>query len=125
MLASLVRVITTGAPYLCGQLIYARNEKPPYELSTSTGKGLKKFEDRVVLSLHHPMLPEISMILRPGVDGLVLSEGAASATFLPAVWESLPEPRAFLDALRRKAGLPPGHWSPALRCQRYTVTEGS
>ena len=68
---------------------------------------------------------ELLAALRPGVDGLVLSEGAASATFLPAVWESLPEPRAFLDALRRKAGLPPGHWSPALRCQRYTATEAA
>jgi AmmeMemoRadiSam system protein A len=61
--------------------------------------------------------------LRPGVDGLVLREGARSATFLPSVWESLPEPRAFLDALRHKAGLPSGHWSGALRFERYTTRD--
>lgn len=61
--------------------------------------------------------------LRPGVDGLVLREGVHSATFLPSVWESLPEPRAFLDALRQKAGLPRGHWSGALRFERYTTRD--
>lgn len=63
--------------------------------------------------------------LRAGVDGLVLREGARAATFLPAVWKSLPEPRAFLEALRQKAGLPPGHWSAALRFERYTTHEAS
>jgi AMMECR1 domain-containing protein len=51
----------------------------------------------------------------------VLREGQRGATFLPAVWETLPEPRAFLNALLRKAGLAPGHWSPALRFERYTT----
>lgn len=59
--------------------------------------------------------------LRTGVDGLVLREGGHCATFLPSVWESLPEPRDFLDALRQKAGLPRGHWSLALRFERYTT----
>jgi AMMECR1 domain-containing protein len=53
----------------------------------------------------------------------VLSDGGACATFLPSVWESLPEPKAFLDALRRKAGLSPGHWSETIRFERYTVTD--
>ncbi len=44
--------------------------------------------------------------LRPNVDGLVLEYGHHRATFLPQVWESLPEPRDFLVALKRKAGLP-------------------
>ena len=60
-------------------------------------------------------------LLRPGIDGLVLREGARGATFLPAVWESLPAPRDFLHALERKAGLAPGHWSPQLRFERYTT----
>jgi len=61
--------------------------------------------------------------LRPGVDGLVLNDGRACATFLPSVWESLPEPQAFLDALRRKAGLRPDHWSDTIRFERYTTTD--
>jgi len=34
--------------------------------------------------------------LRPGVDGLLLEDGAYRATFLPSVWEQLPTPAAFL-----------------------------
>ena len=44
-------------------------------------------------------------------------------TFLPAVWEQLPDPRDFVAHLRRKAGLPGRGWSPALRVSRYEVRE--
>jgi len=45
--------------------------------------------------------------LRPLVDGLILIRGAQRATFLPAVWASLPEPKSFLEQLKRKASLSP------------------
>ena len=61
--------------------------------------------------------------LRPGVDGLLLTEGRRRASFLPAVWEKLPEPDRFLDALLVKGGWPAGYWSPGLRAQRYTTVE--
>jgi AmmeMemoRadiSam system protein A len=48
--------------------------------------------------------------LRPGVDGVILRQGAHSATFLPQVWEQLPRPEAFLDHLCLKAGLRPEAW---------------
>jgi AmmeMemoRadiSam system protein A len=35
--------------------------------------------------------------LRPGVDGLILQFRSHRATFLPAVWESLPDPYVFLS----------------------------
>lgn len=59
--------------------------------------------------------------LRPGVDGLVLEAEGHRGTFLPAVWESLPEPRRFLAELKRKAGLPADYWSDAVRVSRYTT----
>ena len=59
--------------------------------------------------------------LRPGEDGLYLEYQDFHATFLPQVWESLPEPRAFLDELRRKARLPARFWHPDLRLSRYGV----
>lgn len=59
--------------------------------------------------------------LRPGVDGILIEEGARRGTFLPAVWESLPDPGDFLRHLKLKAGLPPGYWSLSLRAYRYTV----
>ena len=59
--------------------------------------------------------------LRPGIDGVVLEWRGHRATFLPQVWDDLPEPRAFLAALNRKAGLPPDHWASDLRLSRYAV----
>jgi hypothetical protein len=59
--------------------------------------------------------------LLPGRDGLILREGRHHATFLPAVWESLPEPAVFLAELLAKAGLAPDHWSDRLRFWRYTT----
>jgi len=65
---------------------------------------------------------ELLARLRPYVDGLVLEEGTRHrATFLPKVWEMLPEPAEFLRELRRKAGLAPGYWSESLRFARYTT----
>jgi len=59
--------------------------------------------------------------LRPGVDGVILEDGPARSTFLPQVWEQLPEPRRFLAYLKQKAGLRPDSWSPTLRLWTYTV----
>jgi MEMO1 family protein len=48
--------------------------------------------------------------LRPGVDGVVLRVGNRQATYLPQVWEKLPDKRAFLGELAEKAGLPAEAW---------------
>ncbi len=61
--------------------------------------------------------------LRPGVDGLILAEGGRRGTFLPSVWEQLPEPAQFLEHLKLKAGLPKTYWSDSIRVFRYE-TEG-
>lgn len=57
--------------------------------------------------------------LEPGVDGLILQDGAQRGTFLPSVWDALPDPREFLMRLKRKAGLPVDHWSDTLEIYRY------
>jgi AmmeMemoRadiSam system protein A len=59
--------------------------------------------------------------VRPGVDGLVLRDGARQGTFLPAVWGSIPEPADFLRELKHKAGLPLDGWSESWEVLRYTV----
>ncbi len=59
--------------------------------------------------------------LRPGVDGVVLRWGEYRGTFLPQVWESLPEPEEFLRHLKRKAGLRADFWAHDVRLDRYTV----
>jgi hypothetical protein len=59
--------------------------------------------------------------LRPGEDGLILEYGEARGTFLPQVWDSLPEPEQFVAELKRKAGLSPGVSTAKCRIQRYRV----
>ena len=57
--------------------------------------------------------------LQPGIDGLILEEGRRRGTFLPSVWEQLPEPQQFLRHLKQKAGLSPDYWSENIRISRY------
>ncbi|MGM0951869.1 MAG: AmmeMemoRadiSam system protein A [Pseudomonadota bacterium] len=71
--------------------------------------------------LHFQSEDDLLSQLRPGTDGLVLTKGDRRATFLPSVWQSLPEPREFLRHLKQKAGLPPEYWSDAIKAFRYTV----
>jgi hypothetical protein len=59
--------------------------------------------------------------LRPHVDGVILTAGRHRGTFLPQVWEQLPEPRLFMAHLKQKAGLPPDYWSSEVQLQRYEV----
>jgi AmmeMemoRadiSam system protein A len=59
--------------------------------------------------------------IRPGIDGLVVRDGARQGTFLPAVWESLPEPAEFWRELKRKAGISLDAWSSRWEIFRYTV----
>lgn len=48
--------------------------------------------------------------LHPGIDGVVLRDGSRRATFLPQVWEKLPDPAAFLENLCYKLGAPSDLW---------------
>lgn len=57
--------------------------------------------------------------IRPKVDGLILVDGFSKGTFLPSVWESLPNAQDFLRHLKNKAGLSENHWSETLQVYRY------
>ena len=65
---------------------------------------------------------ELVARLRPGVDGLILAWDGHRGTFLPQVWEQLPDPQQFLNRLKQKAGLPVSFWSPQVTVRRYSVT---
>ena len=66
---------------------------------------------------------DLASRLRPGIDGLVIEAGERRATFLPSVWESIPEPARFVRELTAKAGWPAGRWPDAARAWRYTTEE--
>jgi len=72
--------------------------------------------------MHFSSREEALDMLRPGVDGVILSAARRRATFLPQVWEELPDPEEFISHLLRKAGLPPTFWDDSVRIERYTVT---
>ncbi|MGZ4954160.1 MAG: AmmeMemoRadiSam system protein A [Methylobacter sp.] len=71
----------------------------------------------VSFSSEHDLLSQ----LQPGIDCLVLEEDHLRGTFLPSVWESLPQPEQFLRHLKQKAGLAPDYWSSNIRIYRYKV----
>lgn len=62
---------------------------------------------------------ELLARLEPGRDGLLLEAGARRGTFLPTVWESLPDPESFWTHLKRKAGLTGDFFSPEMVVWRY------
>jgi len=61
--------------------------------------------------------------LRPGVDGIILEGGEEDkrATFLPQVWEGLPDPEQFIAHLKQKAGIAPDTDIRRCRVKRYAV----
>jgi AmmeMemoRadiSam system protein A len=78
------------------------------------------------ISILTPMEPlpsqdwsDLAAKLQPGVHGLVVRSPGHCATFLPAVWDDLPEIEVFLDQLWRKAGLRPRAWPEGLRLWTY------
>jgi len=112
-----------AVPRLAWEAAFADPRLPPLTLAGYDQLTVK-------LSLLGPLTPvpagseeDVVAAVRPGVDGLVIAAGAHQATFLPAVWDSLPDPHDFLRHLERKAGLVPGQWPPAMRVWRYTVAE--
>ena len=62
--------------------------------------------------------------LRPGIDGVLLRDGTRRATFLPQVWEKLPDPADFLDNMCYKMGAPSDLWrKKRLSVSIYQVEE--
>ena len=85
---------------------------------------------RVEISLLSPMEPmafsdeENALAqLRPDIDGVVFEYGHYRSTFLPQVWEQLPDVRDFMAHLKRKAGLPADFWAEGVRLSRYGVSK--
>ena len=66
---------------------------------------------------------DLLAVLEPGKDGLIIADGQRRATFLPQVWDQIPEPKDFLAHLKRKAGLAADHWSATMRAWRYRVVK--
>jgi AmmeMemoRadiSam system protein A len=74
--------------------------------------------------LEYSSSEELLAKLRPHVDGVILKDDYRRATFLPQVWEKIPDPADFLDHLCAKMGAKPPSWqSMKLQVYVYQVEE--
>jgi uncharacterized protein len=68
--------------------------------------------------------PDLVSILKPHIDGVILQDGLCKATFLPQVWDKLPDPEEFLSHLCMKMGRPGDLWrKKKLEVYVYQVQE--
>lgn len=61
--------------------------------------------------------------LQPGIDGLVFEYSYHRSTFLPQVWQQLPDRNDFMAHLKQKAGLSADFWSDEVKLSRYSVSK--
>jgi len=66
---------------------------------------------------------EALLQLQPGVDGVVFEYAHYRSTFLPQVWQQLPDVDVFMAQLKHKAGLTPDFWADQVKLSRYTVSK--
>lgn len=75
-------------------------------------------------ALSYANADELIAKIRPHVDGVILKNSFRKATFLPQVWEKIPEPDEFLGQLCRKMGARSNLWREAtLQVYTYQVEE--
>lgn len=76
------------------------------------------------IPLHYDRPEDLPKALHQGVDGVILRDGYRRATFLPQVWEELPDPEVFLSQLCLKMGASADLWRrKLLDVQIYHVEE--
>lgn len=75
-------------------------------------KGIKLEISRLTMPqpLEYSSPEDLIKKLRPHVDGVILKAGRRRATFLPQVWEKIPDPKEFLEHLCRKMGMDENAW---------------
>jgi AmmeMemoRadiSam system protein B/AmmeMemoRadiSam system protein A len=91
----------------------AREEWPRCEVEVSLLSAARPIHFADEADLHAQM--------RAGEDGLILECDGRRATFLPQVWEGIPDKRIFLQELAKKAGLPEGTRIARCKVSRYRV----
>ncbi|OXN00017.1 AmmeMemoRadiSam system protein B [Bifidobacterium vansinderenii] len=113
---------------IAGHAIDAASRDPRFHPVTPSEYPLLDVEVSV-LGKPEPMRAasrdELEAELRPGKDGLIIDDGRGHrATFLPQVWDDLPDPHEFVSHLLAKSGLPStATWTGSrIRCHRYSVT---
>lgn len=92
----------------------AATEVPALRIEVSLLSPLEKLPSRT--------RDELLCAVRPHADGLVLSWHGHRGTFLPQVWEKLPDAGDFVEHLLHKAGLPVSFWAADVVARRFSAT---
>lgn len=111
-----------------GNAVAAALHDPRFHPLAADELGMTQIEVSLLSAtepLHYLSEEDALAQLRPGVDGVVFSFNGYRSTFLPQVWEQLPEPLEFMEHLKRKAGLAGNFWAPGIELSRYTVSKFS
>jgi uncharacterized protein len=131
-------VTLTKSGILRGCIGYIEGIKPLYEAIIDNAKNAAQSDPRfpeVTADELHDIRIEVSVLtppepleykdpqdllnkLVPGQDGIILQSGYHQSTFLPQVWEQLPDKIDFLEHLSMKGGMPTDGWKTAL-VKRY------
>jgi AmmeMemoRadiSam system protein A len=96
---------------------------PRFDALTEDEFSLAEIEVSILtdpLPLEYKDTSDLLNKIIPKKDGLIISKGFRSATFLPSVWEEIASKEEFLSHLCLKAGLAPTEWQKGeLSVQRY------
>jgi AmmeMemoRadiSam system protein A len=87
---------------------------PPVTFNEISNLSIEISRLTAPVTLKYDIPLELPGRLQPGIDGVILKEGFRKATFLPQVWEQLPDPEEFLAHLCRKMGDRPNLWKTKL-----------
>ncbi len=97
---------------------------PPVQVGELNGIKIEVSRLTAPVDLEYSSADELPGKLRPHIDGVILRDGFRRATFLPQVWEKIPDPVDFLDHLCYKMGAEPALWRHKhLTIQIYQVEE--
>lgn len=83
---------------------------PTVEVSELAGIEIEVSRLTMPVPLEYTKAADLLSKLHPGTDGVILRDGIRRATFLPQVWEKIPDPAEFLDNLCYKMGAAPDTW---------------
>jgi uncharacterized protein len=97
---------------------------PPVQLQELPGIAIEISRLTLPQDLAYETPEDLMQRLCPHIDGVILISGWRRATFLPQVWEKLPNPETFLNHLCDKMGAPTDLWRrQKLTVQTYQVEE--
>ena len=118
-----IRPVATDVDHNAASAAFADPRLPAVTWSDYESLSIKISVLGPIVPLDVPNLTVLERMVRPGIDGLLIRDGHRRGTFLPSVWEQVPDISSFLSLLWEKAGLAPGSWPSELRVSCYQTVE--